>query len=25
LISAMESGDKNAERAYQLLKELKRN
>ena len=25
LISAMESGDKNAERAYQLLKTLKRN
>ena len=25
LISAMESGDKNAERAYQLLRELKRN
>ena len=25
LISAMESGDKNAERAYQLLKELKKN
>ena len=25
LINAMTSGDKNAERAYQLLKELKRN
>jgi hypothetical protein len=25
LISAMQSGDKNAERAYQLLKTLKRN
>jgi hypothetical protein len=25
LISAMESGDQNAKRAYQLLKELKRN
>jgi hypothetical protein len=25
LISAMQSGDKNAERAYQLLKELKKN
>jgi hypothetical protein len=25
LISAMEAGDKNAERAYQLLKELKRD
>ncbi len=25
LINAMEAGDKNAERAYQLLKELKKN